>query len=445
VSHAASFRDPAGSVSITEDRVLRTVYPDGLANLHLWLGSAGVRRFVAEGRAVATKQVEANPVIMEHPRIPFISYPWEWPPAMLHAAGMLTLDLAEAVIDEGLRLKDATPLNVLFRGPTPVFVDVLSMQERAPLDPVWWAAPQFARTFLIPLLLFRRTGAPAHEIFLFHRDGLAPADAAKRLPPLRRWLPPDVTLVTRSSRAEQEEARDAGEARSVFTRRIRRFRRQMEALAPAQRASPRPGCEQASFSYTPGQREARRVFVAKKLEEIRPESVLDIGANTGEFSLLAAKAGARVVAIDSDPEMAAGVWRAAGEANADVLPLVVDFGRPTPPAGWMGHEHAGFFDRAAGHFDCVLMPGLILYLLVSERIPLDQVLEAAARLTTRWFAMEYVEPQDPVFRRMARGREDLHEWQTRAVFEECARAQFDIADSFRTAEFRTLYFLKRRA
>jgi len=68
VSHADSFRDPAGSVSITEDRVVRTVYPDGLANLRMWLESPGVQRFVIEGRAIPTKQVEANPVIMEHPR-----------------------------------------------------------------------------------------------------------------------------------------------------------------------------------------------------------------------------------------------------------------------------------------------------------------------------------------------------------------------------------------
>src|SRR3569833_1377125 len=218
VSQAASFRDPAGSVSITEDRVLRTQKPERVANLQMWMESPGVRTFVDDGRAVATKQVAANPMLLEHPRIPFISYPWEWPAVMLHAAGMLTLDLAEAVIGEGLRLKDATPLNVLFRGAAPVFIDVLSMQEREPRDPIWWAAAQFTRTFLIPLLLFRRTGAPVHEIFLFHRDGLAPEDAVRRLPWLRRWLPPDLTLATLPSRAaklesaelyRRREARDA--------------------------------------------------------------------------------------------------------------------------------------------------------------------------------------------------------------------------------------------
>jgi SAM-dependent methyltransferase len=454
VNPAASFRDPAGSVSVLPDRVVRTVYPEGMVNLRAWIGSPAVRRFVEDGRAVATQQPDANPAIVEHPRIPFISYPWEWPAAMLHAAGMLTLDLADAVLDEGLRLKDATPLNVLFRGPSPVFIDVLSMQEREPRDPIWWAAAQFARTFLIPLLLYRRTGAPVHEIFLFHRDGLAPADAVARLPFLRRWLPPDLSVLTlpaRAARFENEElyrpreARDADEARFILGRRLRALRRQMESLKPQPVKSAWSEYERECPSYTPAQREARRSFVAKKLEELRPRRVLDVGANAGDFSLLAAAAGAQVVAIDSDPETVAALWRSASAAGADVLPLVVDFARPTPSAGWAGREHTSFLDRAAGHFDCALMLAVMHHLLVSERIPLDRILEAAAEVTTRWLVLEYVGPRDPLFRRLARGREDLHEWQTRAVFEECARPLFDIEDMFDTAEFRTVYILRRKA
>lgn len=454
MNHAASFRDPAGSVSVTADRVLRTVFPEGLDNLRVWLQSSAIRRFVDQGRAVATTQIEANPVVVEHPRIPFISYPWEWPAAMLHAAGLLTLDFADALLEEDLRLKDATPLNILFRGPSAIFIDALSLQERTPLDPIWWAAAQFARTFLIPLLLHQRTGAPVHEMFLFHRDGLTPEDAVKRLPALRRWLPPDLGLVTLPSRAARfenanlyrvREARDPGEAKFILGRRFRAFRNQLEDLTPAPRTTAWSEYEKQCPSYTAAQREARRAFLAKTLDEIQPERVLDIGANAGEFSLLAAKAGARVVAIDRDPETVSAVWRSASAARADVLPLVVDFARPTPAAGWMGCEHAGFLDRAAGHFDCALMLAVTHHLLVSERIPLDQILEAAAGLTTRWLVIEYVGPEDPMFRRLARGREELHEWQTSAVFEECAQAHFEIAGKFGSAEFRAIYILRLKA
>ena len=86
--------------------------------------------------------------IWEHERIPFPSYPYEWPPEMLEAAASLTLDLAEAALEEGFGLKDATPYNVLVRGWQSVFVDVLSFERREPLDVTWLAYGQFVRTFL---------------------------------------------------------------------------------------------------------------------------------------------------------------------------------------------------------------------------------------------------------------------------------------------------------
>jgi hypothetical protein len=176
-STAPSFRDPGGSVSVTHDRVIRTVFPAGIANLDACLGSLAARRLVESGDLVATTVVNVDPsptgrAFVEHPRIPFISYPCEWPSAMLHAAARLTLRLCSALLDEGLGLKDATPFNILFHGPRPVFVDVLSIEQREPLDPIWLADAQFARTFLIPLLLNRRISYPMQALFLSHRDGL---------------------------------------------------------------------------------------------------------------------------------------------------------------------------------------------------------------------------------------------------------------------------------
>jgi SAM-dependent methyltransferase len=260
-----------------------------------------------------------------------------------------------------------------------------------------------------------------------------------------------VTIPARASGAEHaglyraREARDSGEARFILGRRFQALRRQMLALTPQARNSAWSEYEKQCPSYAPDQREARRAFIRRKLEELRPGRVLDVGANTGEFSLLAAATGASVVAIDSDPESVAAVWRGASSAGADILPLVADFARPTPAAGWLGQEHAGFLDRAAGFFDCALLLAVTHHLLVSDQIPLDQIFEAVAALTTRWLLIEYVGPEDPLFRRLARGRDALYEWYTRAIFEEYARAWFEIEETFDAAEFRTVYILRRKS
>lgn len=112
-----SFRDPGGFVAVTKERVVRTVLPEGRANLQAYLESAAARQFIERGSLIETRTIDATRV--EHPRVPFPSYAHEWAPAMLHAAGALTIELCQALIEEGRGLKDATPGNVLFRGARP--------------------------------------------------------------------------------------------------------------------------------------------------------------------------------------------------------------------------------------------------------------------------------------------------------------------------------------
>jgi len=392
---------------------------------------------------------------VEHPRIPFASYAHEWPSAMLHAAAQLTLELCSALLDEGRGLKDAAPSNVLFRGPRPVFVDVLSFEDRDPCDPIWLADAQFARTFLIPLLLHRRIGYPIHDLYLSRRDGIAPEEAARRLPGPRRWFPPDLGLVTLPARAARLEndrlyhprrTRDAGEARFILAHHFRALTKKLHLLAPRPVASAWSNYEAACPSYSTEQQTAKRDFVERALRQINPSRVLDAGSNTGEFSLMAAAAGASVVSIDRDPESVGALWRSATAAGADILPLVVDFARPTPSAGWRGSEHASFLERAEGFFDCALLLAVTHHLMVTDQIPPARIFDAIVSLTTRWLIIEYVGPRDPMFRRLARGRDALYQSYSQHVFEECARRSFDIVNSLDIpSSDRAVYLLRRKS
>jgi hypothetical protein len=149
-------------------------------------------------------------------------------------------------------------------------------------------------------------------------------------------------------------------------------------------------------------------------------------ANTGLFSLIAARNGASVVALDYDPVVVGEVWRQAQAARLPVLPLVVDLTRPTPGMGWRNRECTGFLERARGHFDAVLMLAVIHHMLVTERVPLVEILDLAADLTRDIVVIEFVAPDDTMFRRLTRGREELHKDLTPAVFEAGCRRHFDI-------------------
>jgi hypothetical protein len=159
---------------------------------------------------------------------------------------------------------------------------------------------------------------------------------------------------------------------------------------------------------------------------------------------LAARSGARVVAIDRDEAAVDELWRSASQSSLGILPLVVDIGRPPGACGWQNQECAAFLDRARGSFDCVLMLALLHHLVVNERVPLAAILKLAAELTTCWAVVEYIDPQDANFQHTARGRDALHRDVTRESFEQAAGGWFQIVDAGDVSPTRRIYLLRKK-
>jgi len=477
-SSAPSFRDPAGCCHVFNHRVLRFVAAAALAEFEDFLQTAAANKFIAERKLVATRRLAENetaelravselkPVfaaldvgaVFEHGRISFASHPHEWSPEMLREAGRLTLDLARAALADGFGLKDATPHNILFRGHEPVFVDLLSFERRHPGDAIWKPYAQFVRTFLLPLLANRRWGLSLAEIFTTRRDGLQPEEIYRWCGPLEKFRPRTLSLVSiptwLSRKADPDEQKiyqsqllaDPEKAQFILESLFNRLERQLRALAPAVRKNSTWSGYMTTHSYDDPAFAAKEKFVAEALAEFKPARVLDAGANTGHFSALAAQAGAAVVAADLDAACVGQIWRRAREKNLDILPLAVDLARPSPALGWRNREQPSFLERATGAFDGVLMLALIHHLLVTERIALEEILRLAAELTNQLLVIEFVEPEDAMFRRLTRGRDHLHVGLNAAVFERACTAHFEIVRSRALpGTQRRMYCLKRKA
>jgi SAM-dependent methyltransferase len=374
---------------------------------------------------------------------------------MLAAAGFLTLDLADQILAHGWRLKDATPYNVLFRGPSPVFVDVLSFERRDPQESIWPAYAQFVRTFLLPLLAERDSPSSLAEIWLANRDGLKPEQVYRGLSWRRRLTHPGLALASIpqwfSHKAESDanlyrpRLTDPEKATFTLETMFGALRRTLTRLSSTNRDTNWTAYLDTQTHYTPAEFAAKESFVGAVLREFAPRRVLDIGANTGHFSELAARSGASVVAIDSDASAAGRIWRRASEKKLDILPMVVDLCRPTPALGWRNRESRSFLERAQGGFEMLLMLAVVHHMLVSERIPLEQILSLAASLTTDLLLMEFVEPGDPMFRRLARGRDALYTHLTASYFEKACAPWFQILRKQPIGDsFRTLCLLRRK-
>jgi SAM-dependent methyltransferase len=448
---------------------LRAVEASHLDHLEQFLDTRTAQEATAHGQLVTSTRVAAREApdlelpcddassLWEHERIAFPSFPYEWPPEMLHAAAALTLDLAEAALEEGFGLKDATPYNILFRGPHPVFVDVLSFERRDPLDSIWLAYGQFVRTFLLPLAAQRYFGLSMDRILTGQRDGIEPETIYEWASWRRRLTPPLLGLVSipkwLSGRRQEglpsyrnKPAGSEEQARFVLSGLLRSCRRQLKSLAPRESGeSTWSGYLEHKSLYSAAQLEQKERFVMEALDLARPERVLDVGANEGRFSCLAARQGAEVVAVDSDQTVTGSIWRRAAAEKLNVLPLVVDFTRPTPAVGWRNRECASFLERAAKKFDMVMLLAVAHHILVTERIPLEDLLAVADDLSREYVLIEFVAPADPMFQKIVRGRDGLYSHFSPAWFEAAAKARFELVRSEKIDGLhRWLYLFRRR-
>jgi SAM-dependent methyltransferase len=366
------------------------------------------------------------------------------------------LDLSNRILAEGFGLKDATPYNVLFQGTRPVFVDLLSFERRRQGDVVWLPYAQFVRTFVLPLHWLYSLKLSLSRVFVANREGLEPEELYKLLRPVERLKArffPLVTLPTWLGRSKglsksivyRRELKDLEKADYILRSLFRRLEKSLKCTQPRRLGHSRwSGYENANH-YRPEAASAKRDFVQRVFQEIKPERVLDVGANSGSFSELAARAGAKVVAIDSDPVVVGALWRRAAAEKLDILPLIVDIANPSPAVGWRNGECLSFLERARGNFDCVLLLALVHHLMVAERILLSEILDLAAYLSTHWVVIEFVGQEDPMFRSLLRGRDELHRNLDQISFEEACKERFDIAQSIHLPlTQRWIYLLKKK-
>lgn len=453
-AYLPTFRDPAGSVELRPDGAYRSIRAPFDAEILAFLALPLASQMVADGRLVASEVIsDEETLLLRHPRVSFQSYPWEWPASLWLAAAELTLNLCSDLLKEGWLLKDATPLNVLFQGTRPVFVDVLSIQRAAPGRPLWLAYGQFVRTFLLPMLAHSQLGWPL-QVTLTRRDGYEPEEIFNALSWPARMRQPALSSVTlpallsgklgNSSALASRTTSDPDVARHVILKTLRTLLEQMRQAAPNHRSSKWSNYVETASHYSEEDHAQKKAFVRETLDACAPDRVLDVGCNTGVYSELAADAGAEVVSIDTDSGAVDRLAQSLNGSGKNILPLCVDLAHPTPATGWQNRECASFLSRCAGHFDTVMMLAVIHHLLLGSQIPLEGIAELAAELTSRNLILEWVPPADPKYQEILRGRDEIYAHITETAFREAFAKRFVIARERTLSNGRIIFHFERR-
>jgi|HubBroStandDraft_1064217.scaffolds.fasta_scaffold46509_1 SAM-dependent methyltransferase len=463
-----SWRDPSGFVVRDGHRILRAVLSDSIPTATRLLEADWLQAHIRAGRIPASRWVDdvvpaasmgdAQLRWIEHERLSFPAYPHEVSALQLFDAAKLTLALAMDALAHDWTLKDAAAWNVLFDHGRPVFCDLMSFEPFAP-DANWMAYAQFQRCFTIPLLVHKKAGIAPRIWFLLERDGLSPEAARSLLRKRAAWRQPGLEAVTLPTllhkRGQQRRAAGAtharapvaaGRAKHVVRATLRRLARHIDALKPTTRDSQWVEYETSREHYGAEDLRQKSAFVGDALADPAICSVLDLGCNTGEYSVLAANLGKSVVAVDADDASIQRLYERRRAGLLDISPMVLNIARPPPALGWMNSEIPSFLDRATARFDCVMALGLIHHLAVTERVPLELIVQLLQRLTTATLIVEWVEREDPRFQQLAGPNLPLYRSLTRQAFELLLSGPFQLRSSLTLpCRTRTLYCWKLKS
>lgn len=457
-AEAGSYRDPGGFIFTLDGRIFRAIHPRYHDDWNYFRSLPLFEELQRQGRLIPTRPAkpdprfpprvaEMNAVVLEHDRVPFVSYPYEWSFSMLKQGAGLHLDLIEQCLPHGVILKDASAFNVQFIGSRPVFIDVLSFERLRPGEP-WAGYNQFCKMFLYPLMLEAYKGVPFQSWLRSELEGFDPQQFA-RLMSARDLLRPGVFThvwlhawlqkrMAASRTSVRREIRSAGLSRQAILNNVGGLRRLLEVLEPPRRVS--TWSEYAeTHSYSPDALRQKEEFVRRAVARSRPRLVWDLGSNVGQFSRVAADEGGCVVAMDADSASIDRLYcELRSQGNERVLPLVMNLTNLSPDQGWEGAERRSLVARGAP--DLTLCLALLHHVVISANVPVEAFIAWLAGPRSA-VVIEFVGKEDSQTQRLLLNKDDTYDDYTRPFCENCLKKFFDLQETLPLpGGTRTLYY-----
>lgn len=418
-----SFKDPAGRVFLHEGTICRTISTAARQHFDAALRSGLIPSLVADGLLLDTRlepagqlglpSIEVGDHVLVQPRVPVVTYSYEWSFEMLRDAALVTLRIMDRALAAGYTLKDAPAFNVLFHGTQPRLVDVLSLEPHQD-GQIWTGYGQFCRSFLFPLLLASYRDIDVRPILQGYL-GEIPVQQAAKLFRLRDYARAGVlkdvvsqSLLDRSFSGFQTGVK-ASTASHVYptallVANVRRLTALVEGLRP-----PAESGEWSHYdtchSYSGTDRATKAAFVQRTLADRPCRRVIDLGCNIGEYSDVALATGADVTALDLDAGAIDRLYRAHPRQSA-LTPVVATLLRPTPAMGWGLRERSSLLDRIQS--DSFLALALIHHLRITGGVPLEAIVEQLLRIAPDG-VIEWVDKQDAMVERMLSLRRDVYD------------------------------------
>jgi len=416
---ASSFRDPSGFLFKSDGILFRQINNSYKANYDQLMSSGFFDVLIEQGLIIPHEEVldilaphtETAYKIIKPQEVGFISYPYEWCLLQFRGAALTTLRIAKLALEYGMILKDASAYNMQFYKGRWCLIDTLSFERYEEGKP-WVAYKQFCQHFLAPIAIMAYKDPRLGLMSRLFIDGI-PLDIVSKLLPvysgLRFGLLAHIHLHARSQSRYGDKPINEDIKRGNFNR------QSMNKLYESLRQTIKSlnmkldTTEWADYykitNYSEEAFEEKKAIVESFIDQVKPKTVWDLGANTGEFSRIASQKGIFTVAFDKDPVAVTKNYIEVRQTqDLYQLPLIMDLTNPSPGLGWCHQERKSLVER--GPVEMVLALALVHHLAISNNLPFEKIAKFL-RKTCKYLVIEFIPKSDSQVVKLLRNREDI--------------------------------------
>jgi len=360
-----------------------------------------------------------------------ISYPCEWSANMFKNAVVLHLELFLKLDEYGLTLKDAMPNNIVFDFTKPVFIDFLSILKIEDLKYENWFSSitnasnnisrvtvfekMFFSFILIPFVLFGRKN------YMQAREMLS--DRACNVIGCKMPTWHDLFIKSKNQSLFNiylENFKIYKIYKFKSKNKFLNFCKKNLEFVKSINVTPNKSDyllyyenkkENFSFQdYDSWKNKQKNVF--KILKNLKPKTVLDLGANSGWFSILAEKNGSQVISTDIDESCVDDLYIYSKKNNLNILSLLLSFKDLSKQI--YGIENKVLFLKAQDRFqsDLVLCLALFHHLTLGEGMGIDKIFEILSILSLKTLVLEFINLEDNLIKNEPTFFKNLNKYST---------------------------------
>lgn len=461
IRNSGSFRDPSGFVFSEQGKIYRALNDQGL-NQYNDLKESGLlaklhhKKWLVDSTFIDKSQFKllANETkaVLAHQTIPFISYPFEWPFALLKKAALFYLDISIYALQFNMSLNDASAYNIQFIGAKPIYIDVLSFQKYQK-GQYWTGHKQFCEQFLIPLLFKSKLNLSANAIYRGNLEGISREFLIKSLPFFYRFSWPMLMHIYLPEYFQKKYAKKESQlikkqikknqlSKDAYLGMLKGLKRWIEKLSPTKSKHSLWLNYEINNSYDEISKKEKQQFITTFIQSTKPKLLFDLGCNQGQYANVALNADCKmVVGFDNCFDTLDKAVEMSEKKALPFLPLYSDLTNPSPNLGWQEKERDGFHKRVNGN--ALIALAIIHHLRLSKNIPLAQIVAWLVSIAP-YGVIEFVGKKSSVMEKMLSFREDVFSDYNQTNFEKLLKNLATIKNKcILSSDDRTLYWYQR--